>query len=98
MWRRLIPGMATGAETPRCMTYAMLRNSQKEGPGVSLSTEGKLGRCIEILQGSKVRFRQARCSKVKITMGERVNKLINYRQRKDGEEKYLKGKFRCRSR
>lgn len=33
--------MVVGAETPRCMTYAMLWNSEKEGARVDSSTEGE---------------------------------------------------------
>lgn len=68
LWRRLIPGMAIDAETPRCMTYAVLRNIKKEGARVGLSKEGKLGHYIEILSRSKVRFRQSRFNNVKNMM------------------------------
>lgn len=46
LWRRLIPGMAIGAETPRCMTYAMLQDSETQGIRIGLPKEGKLGHCI----------------------------------------------------
>lgn len=48
LWR-----MANGAETPRCMTYAIIRNSEKEGTRAGLSTKGKLEHCIRILYRTK---------------------------------------------
>lgn len=72
--------MANGAETPRCMTYAIIWNSEKEGTRAGLSTKGKLEHCIRILYRTKFRYMQ-QSEKYDREKGQNANEKLYGKER-----------------